>query len=523
MPPSPVIPSPGSSTPSLKSKPPPRPAPAPPLGVKSAVTQSEQVAEGVVHREFRAERPAPAPPTAKAIPRAETSNMVSGRKLSEAPSPNAKRLNDRQLPSRSPVPTAPNVSAAAQSYMAPKPQSHHMLQNRSKSSAGSNASLGSQVMPLNPKSPQQRHIQDQHAAADHASQASAPTHYQLPPKNKLYQQPALAAAQPSVSTLTQAQFERKLDEQRYKESLERQQQHENAQSQRKLPTKDYSSSKSSKKPTEADLEKEAELRKLDRALSSKQSRDTGPRSREQELAAQRRLEAKQRRDQEMLAQLAKICTPLDPTVLYKNLSKIGQGASGGVYIADTVLDKSKVAVKQMRLSKQPKKDLIANEILVMKRSRHPNIVNFRDAYIFRGDLWIVMDYMEGGSLTDIIAHSMMTESQIGAVCRETLKGLLHLHNNGVIHRDIKSDNILLSLKGDIKLTDFGYCAQITEGNARRNTLVGTPYWMAPEVITRKDYDSRIDIWSLGIMVIEMIEGEPPYLNEQPVKALYMII
>lgn len=269
-------------------------------------------------------------------------------------------------------------------------------------------------------------------------------------------------------------------------------------------------------------ERERDLKELERTLAGTK-RDTAPRSKEQEALAQKRRDARVQRDKETLAQLARICTPLDPTVLYKNLSKIGQGASGGVYIADTVLDKSKVAVKQMRLDKQPKKDLIANEILVMKRSKHPNIVNFHDAYIYRGDLWIVMDYMEGGSLTDVISHNMMTEPQIGAVCRETLSGLCHLHESGVIHRDIKSDNILLSLRGDIKITDFGYCAQITETDRHRNTLVGTPYWMAPEVITRKNYDSRIDIWSLGIMVIEMIEGEPPYLNEQPVKALYMII
>lgn len=275
--------------------------------------------------------------------------------------------------------------------------------------------------------------------------------------------------------------------------------------------------------------KEEELRQLEMSIGSSNggSNTRAPtkpsQTRENEIQAQKRREAREKKDRETLEQLQKICTPLDPTTLYRNLSKIGQGASGGVYLADPVLGTSKVAIKQMQLDKQPKKDLIANEILVMKQSKHPNIVNFRDAYILRGDLWIVMDYMEGGSLTDVISHNMMTEPQIGAVCRETLKGLNHLHNNGVIHRDIKSDNILLSLEGDIKLTDFGYCAQITDTQKRRNTLVGTPYWMAPEVITRKDYDARIDVWSMGIMVIEMIEGEPPYLNEQPVKALYMII
>lgn len=126
-------------------------------------------------------------------------------------------------------------------------------------------------------------------------------------------------------------------------------------------------------------------------------------------------------------------------------------ASGGVY---TAYDKGNlpVAIKQMNLEKQPKQDLIINEILVMRESAHPNIVNFKDSYLWKGDLWVVMEYMEGGSLTDVVTAHCMSEAQIAAVSREVCEGLRHLHSKGVIHRDIKSDNILLSLNGDVKLS-----------------------------------------------------------------------
>lgn len=236
----------------------------------------------------------------------------------------------------------------------------------------------------------------------------------------------------------------------------------------------------------------------------------------------KRLE-KERRKQMVLKKLAEICTPGDPSTKYDNFTKIGQGASGGVYLSHSKADaKEAVAIKQMNLDKQPKKELIINEILVMRGSKHKNIVNYIDSYLQNVDLWVVMEYMEGGCLTDVVTYCVLTEAQIGAVCREVLGGLQFLHSKGVLHRDIKSDNILLSMDGDIKLTDFGFCAQINETNVKRTTMVGTPYWMAPEIVSRKDYGPKVDIWSLGIMIIEMIEGEPPYLNETPLRALYLI-
>ncbi|KAI0334170.1 Pkinase-domain-containing protein [Cubamyces sp. BRFM 1775] len=226
---------------------------------------------------------------------------------------------------------------------------------------------------------------------------------------------------------------------------------------------------------------------------------------------------------QIMEKLRSVVSQDDPKALYSKIRKVGQGASGHVYVAKTHATGKKVAIKEMDLSNQPRKELIVNEILVMKESQHPNIVNFLDAYLVKSnELWVVMEYMEGGALTDIIENNTLEEDQISSICLETCKGLGHLHSQSIIHRDIKSDNVLLDAQGHVKITDFGFCAKLTDQKSKRATMVGTPYWMAPEVVKQKEYGAKVDIWSLGIMAIEMIENEPPYLDEEPLKALYLI-
>ena len=136
----------------------------------------------------------------------------------------------------------------------------------------------------------------------------------------------------------------------------------------------------------------------------------------------------------------------------------------------------------MDLEKQPKKDLIINEILVMRASRHPNIVNYIDSFLYKNELWVVMEYMEGGSLTDVVTANLMSEGQIAAVSRETALGLEHLHKHGVIHRDIKSDNVLLSMNGDVKLSEsFCFCLvwRVTEWGTAFCFLLGADSQMGP--------------------------------------------
>ncbi|XP_059347591.1 serine/threonine-protein kinase PAK 3-like [Ammospiza nelsoni] len=167
----------------------------------------------------------------------------------------------------------------------------------------------------------------------------------------------------------------------------------------------------------------------------------------------------------------------------------------------------------MSFEEEMSEELAANEILAMRDNRSPNIVTYLDSYLVDAELWLAMEFMEGGTLFDVLGTVCLEEGQIGAVCRECLQGLHFLHSCQVIHRDIKSNNILVGMDGSVKLGDFGLCAQLSPECSKRSSSIGTPSWMAPEVVRGEAYGPKVDIWSLGIMGLEMVEGEAPYKGE----------
>lgn len=213
----------------------------------------------------------------------------------------------------------------------------------------------------------------------------------------------------------------------------------------------------------------------------------------------------------------------DPTEIFEILAKLGEGSYGSVYKALDKRDGKIVAIKVLEVENEDTTEL-QKEINILKDCHSEFIVAYKGTFEKDGHIWIVMEYCAGGSICDLMAicERTLQEDQIAAVMKQSLQGLEYLHSQHKIHRDIKAGNILLTSDGDCKLADFGVSAELTNTMAKRKTVIGTPYWMAPEVLQSTEYDGKADIWSLAITAIEMAVGEPPHSNVHPMRAIFMI-
>ncbi|XP_071455406.1 serine/threonine-protein kinase mig-15 isoform X1 [Hetaerina americana] len=226
----------------------------------------------------------------------------------------------------------------------------------------------------------------------------------------------------------------------------------------------------------------------------------------------------------------------DPAGIFELIEVVGNGTYGQVYKGRHTKTGQLAAIKVMDVTEDEEEEIKLEINVLKKYSNHRNIATYYGAFIKKSppgkddQLWLVMEYCGAGSVTDLVKSTKgqsLKEEWIAYICREILRGLSYLHTNKVIHRDIKGQNVLLTDNAEVKLVDFGVSAQLDRTIGRRNTFIGTPYWMAPEVIACDEnpdatYDNRSDLWSLGITALEMAESQPPLCDLHPMRALFLI-
>eukprot|EP01103_Thecamoeba_quadrilineata_P003129 TRINITY_DN12946_c0_g1_i1.p1 TRINITY_DN12946_c0_g1~~TRINITY_DN12946_c0_g1_i1.p1 ORF type:complete len:619 (-),score=119.81 TRINITY_DN12946_c0_g1_i1:250-1893(-) len=202
---------------------------------------------------------------------------------------------------------------------------------------------------------------------------------------------------------------------------------------------------------------------------------------------------------------------------YKNLSQCGRGGFGRVFSTQSTLDKGKVALKKIKHATEKDKRHNLLEIVFLSACNHPNIVKYLRTHQINEELWIAMEFMEGGTLNDTVKVSALDEFQIAFIAREMTSAIQYLHERNWAHRDLKSSNVMITVGGDVKLIDFGLCVDLSEGPDTH--MCGSPYWMPPEMIRKEPHGLLVDIWSLGICLLELANTRPPN-HKNPIKAMF---